>query len=81
MDFFLAIIIIKKNMCLDNGPSLETMKVIQFSNVGVNFIYATLWARLDIVQIMVVVNQFVANLGQPPRIIMKQQFPFFKQYS
>jgi hypothetical protein len=29
----------------------------------------------------VVANQFVANLGQPPWIIMKQKFPFFKQYS
>ncbi len=66
-------------MCLDNGPSLETMKVTQFSNVVGNFIYAILCAKLDIVQIMVVVNQFVANLGQPPRIIIKLKFPFFKQ--
>jgi len=68
-------------MCLDNRPSLETMKVTQFSNVVGNLIYERLCARLDIVQIMVVVNQFVANLGQPPWIIMKQKFPFFKQYS
>jgi hypothetical protein len=68
-------------MCFDNGPSLETMKVTQFSNVVGNVIYATLCARLDIVQIMVVVNQFVANLGQSPQIIMKQKFPIFKQYS
>jgi hypothetical protein len=68
-------------MCFDNGPSLETMKVSQIFNIVGSFIYATLCARLDIVQIMVVVNQFVANLGQPPRIIMKQKFPFFKQYS
>jgi hypothetical protein len=81
MDLFLAIIIIFKNMCLDNGPSLETMKITQFSNVVGNLIYATLCARVDIVQIMVVANQFVANLGQPPWIIMKQKFPFFKQYS
>lgn len=81
MDLFLAIIIIKNNMCLDNGPSLGTMEVTQYSNVVGNLIHATLCARLDIVQIMVVVNQFVANLGQPSWIIMKQKFPFFKQYS
>jgi hypothetical protein len=68
-------------MCLDNGPSSEKMKVTQFSNVGGNFVYATLWARLDIVQIMVIVNQFVANLGQPLQIIMKQKFQFKKKYS
>ncbi len=77
----MAIIIIKKNMCLDNGPSLETMKITQFFNVVGTLMYATLCARLDIVQIMVVVNQFVANLGQPSWIIMKQKFPFFKQFS
>jgi hypothetical protein len=68
-------------MCLDNGPSLETMKITQFFNVVGNLMYATLCARLDIVQIMVVVNQFVANLGQPSWIIMKQKIPFFKQHS
>jgi hypothetical protein len=45
-----------KDMCLQNDVDLETMQAIPFQNVTLSLMYAMVCKRLDITQVVGVVN-------------------------
>jgi hypothetical protein len=54
-----------------NDVNLEVVHAIPFQNVIGSFMYAMVCIRLDIAQVVGVVNHLMANPGQSHWIVMK----------
>jgi hypothetical protein len=69
---------LSKDMGFQNDVNLKVVQAIPFQNVIGSFMYAMVCTRLDIAQVVGVVNHFMANPGQSHWIVMKWIFHYLK---